>query len=554
MIRLSRSPLSLVIASALLMQAGAVCADDLNIADEAAASLPTLPDLSNDQQLLRPLPHPAEIPERPPQGHQHERPVPKMSESAQIAPYDQSLFGPDPSYADKPYDAEAQLAIYGGKKAVIGPRPWLEWGYKMYQAGPLGQDGDGLGEKNPTRHQLLVYGDWRTAVASNDNGAISTDQIATRLNLDLDYRFTATERLHVLLRPFDRDGRFTRHEFGGNQRVLRNQRSELLANSVARSAFFEGDLGSLVSGWQNRYTKWDLPFAMGLTPMFFQNGFWMDDAIIGGAASITARNNANLDISNYDITVFAGFDDVNSPALIKGNGRLAQHQGAVAGVAGFFERHGAYIETGYGYVHDKEKRDGDYSYHNLTAAYTKRYAGKLSNTIRVMANVGQDPGANRPKTADGYMVVAENSWITSKPYTYVPYANFFYAHGTVQSLARDPGAGGPLKNIGIGFETDGLTGFPLLDDRARNTAGAALGLQYLFKLDQQLVGELAFTDQHRDDDNALPTDERRRQTALSVRYQRPLSKQWILRADAIKGWRRNAEDFDGIRIELRLKF
>jgi hypothetical protein len=39
-----------------------------------------------------------------------------------------------------------------------------------------------------------------------------------------------------------------------------------------------------------------------------------------------------------------------------------------------------------------------------------------------------------------------------------------------------------------------------------------------------------------------------------LRYQRPLSKAWILRADSIFADRDNAEDLFGIRVELRRKF
>ena len=114
--------------------------------------------------------------------------------------------------------------FYGGKRAVIGPRPALELGYKMYQAGPLAPDLTGItGEKNPARPQLLVYGDFRTAVAYNDLGAVNTAQAAARLNLDVDLRLTSTERFHAFFRPLDRDGRFTRYEFGGSQRDLIDQ-------------------------------------------------------------------------------------------------------------------------------------------------------------------------------------------------------------------------------------------------------------------------------------------------------------------------------------------
>lgn len=486
-------------------------------------------------------------------GESHHRPPVQMSAEATPVDYDASLFGPDPSYEDKPYDPEAQYAIYGGKRAVIGPRPALELGYKMYQAGPLAPDLTGItGEKNPARPQLLVYGDFRTAVAYNDLGAVDTAQAAARLNLDVDLRLTSTERFHAFFRPLDRDGRFTRYEFGGSQRDLPgNDDSELLLNMIAKTAFFEGDLGNIVSGLSDRYTRWDLPFAVGLVPLFFQNGIWADDAFFGAAATLPAKNSAALDISNMDVTFFVGLDEVSSKALPDANGNLDEHDGNLYGVAAFIERREAYFEGGYAYVHDSDDAGGDFSYHNLTASVTKRYAGKLSNSMRVLFNFGQEPGAGVSKTADGYLLLVENSLITHLPYTLVPYANFFYGNGRPQSLARDAGAGGPLKNTGINFETDGLTGFPLIDDNGRNAYGGAIGLQYLFNLDQQLVFELAMVEPKGDDAGRALQG---RQTAYGVRYQRPLSKQWIVRTDAMWADREGLDDVSGVRLELRCKF
>lgn len=54
--------------------------------------------------------------------HDAKKPV-EMSPEAQAAEVSRELFGPDPSYADKPYDVEAQLAIYGNKRAVSRPAP-----------------------------------------------------------------------------------------------------------------------------------------------------------------------------------------------------------------------------------------------------------------------------------------------------------------------------------------------------------------------------------------------------------------------------------------------
>ena len=76
------------------------------------------------------------------------------------------------------------------------------------------------------------------------------------------------------------------------------------------------------------------------------------------------------------------------------------------------------------------------------------------------------------------------------PSTLIPYANFFVGFGNPQPLVDGFGAG-ILKNVGINFETDALTGYPKLNDTGANAWGGAIGVQYLFNLDQQLIFEAA---------------------------------------------------------------
>src|SRR4029077_8019277 len=135
--------------------------------------------------------------------------------------------------------------------------------------------------------------------------------------------------------------------------------------------------------------------------------------------------------------------------------------------------------------------------------------------------------------------------------TLVPYCNLFVGVDHPQSVARDIGAGGVLKNTGILFETDGLTGYPTLDATANNTYGGALGVEYLFTLAQQLVLEAA-TVQVMDAPSQRVTPGA--QYGAGVRYQLPLNHSWILRADAMYGWRDNNSNVAGARIELRYKF
>lgn len=112
---------------------------------------------------------------------------PVIGAGARKVEFDNSAFKADPDYEDKPYEQEAQVNIYGGKTAVDAQRPIVELGTPFYQVGPLGQGTNVVGQKNLVFGHLYVFGDWRTAVAYNDNGnGDEVAQIATRANLDVD--------------------------------------------------------------------------------------------------------------------------------------------------------------------------------------------------------------------------------------------------------------------------------------------------------------------------------------------------------------------------------
>ena len=117
----------------------------------------------------------------------------------------QNAFRPGPKYENK-YDADEQLDIYGGKSAVEPPRPLLEIGREQYTSGLYDESSTLLGGLNPLLPGLSIYGDWRTAVAYDKNNGKDIAQIATRLNLDVDFKFTATERIHAFFTP-DSGGR-----------------------------------------------------------------------------------------------------------------------------------------------------------------------------------------------------------------------------------------------------------------------------------------------------------------------------------------------------------
>jgi hypothetical protein len=216
-------------------------------------------------------------------------------------------------------------------------------------------------------------------------------------------------------------------------------------------------------------------------------------------------------------------------------------------VTAFIDAFSGYIETGYGLVQgDDDQADGQYT-NFVTAAYTRRYANTLSNSTRVFANFGNGD------EDEGFALISENSLISGLPSTLLPYANFFIGAGNPQPLVDGNGAG-ILKNVGINFETDALTGFPKLNDTGSNAYGGAIGLQYLFNLDQQLVFEIATVQPYGETVAGIGVADP--QYAAGIRYQIPINKDWLFRADATYQVTDNpdVEDNFGLRAEFRRKF
>lgn len=451
-------------------------------------------------------------------------------------PFSPETFAPTPKPA-APYDPQQELAVYRGKYAVPVQRPWVEFWRPFYGPGIYPPASDLFGKTNLLFPHFYVYGDYRTAVGVNRNQAGNARSWATRLNLDMDLRLTATERIHGFMGPLDKNNQFTRLDFTDDVRF------ETVTDAKFDTLFFEGDAGAITGGLTGIDSPFDLPFTFGLVPLLYQNGIWMEDAVLGAAFAIPARNSPALRWSNYDATFFVAGDQITSDAF-RGSNSAAE----AIGTAWFIEAYNGYIELDYAYVHDDVGQQR--SYNNFAVAYTRRYFSRISNSVRFLSNFGQDLPAEQ-RTADGYLLILENSLISSAPNTFVPYCNLFYGSGRPQSVARAAGSGGILRNTGINFESDGLTGYPTLDPTAANTYGAALGVNMLgANFRDQLVLEMAALGSYGDAFRRVPGD----QYAAGFRYQRPLSYRCLVRTDTMYGFLRNAPDIAGTRVELRWKF
>jgi hypothetical protein len=252
-----------------------------------------------------------------------------------------SDFSPDAIDPNLPYDPGSQMGIYQGKTLNATQRPLLELGRPWYQLGQLSPGSSILGQHNNLVPQLLVYGDFRSAIASNHQGGNGTTLSALELNLDFDLQLTATERFHWFMSPLDNGQNNTGYVFD-------EDRFATQVDGQLDFGYFEGDLGALVGGATNKTLPFDFPFAIGVMPLLMQNGIWMEDAFLGVAATIPARNSAALNISNMDTTFFAGFDKISSPAFINDDSAAK-----MIGSASFIEALNGYIELDYAFLDDR---------------------------------------------------------------------------------------------------------------------------------------------------------------------------------------------------------
>ncbi len=467
-------------------------------------------------------------------------PAPFADSHGCLVPYHPNDFTPSP-YGPTLQDPCAEALIYRGKYPVPVQRPWLELGRPLYTSGIYPPASSFFfGETNLAAPHFYVYGDYRSGVGINQNQSGAARSWANRLNLDMDLKLTSTERFHAFMGPLDRNNDVTRLDFSDSGNIQFVDRTDLRLDTL----FFEGDWGAILAGREGTYSSFDLPFTVGLIPLVYQNGIWMEDAAIGAAFAIPSRNSPRLTWSNYDITFFALTDQLNTDAFA-GDANAAE----AFGTAWFIDAYEGYIEADYAFIHDDV--GGHRSYHNAAFAYSRRYFSRLSNAIRYITNFGQSLPRDQ-RTADGYLFLIENSLISSDPVGLVPYANFFCGTGRPQSVARAAAAGGVLRNTGINFESDNLTNYPTLDATGNNTYGAAIGLNMLgANISHQLVLEAAaLAATGNSQFRSAPGD----QYAFGARYQKPLSHRWLFRADAMYGWLRNAEDVYGQRIEFRWKF
>ena len=301
--------------------------------------------------------------------------------------------------------------------------------------------------------------------------------------------------------------------------------------------FFEGEFGELFPKLDPEDSgAYDLGFAVGRQPIFFQEGIMFNDTI--DAFGI-----------NRDTVQFRGVVDMRVLGLFGWNqiGRDDNDEDETAYVLGLFtetDLRASTVNVDLAYIvsdqSDGGKGDGFY----VGIAATQRF-GLVNTSFRINGSWAIDN--KNAAISDGYVVMAETSYTPAGGQNVV-YLNGFAGIDHYSSASRSPSAGGPLGRVGILFAAPGLgrIGAPI-SNRADEVTGGALGYQMFFNGGRtQLIAEAG----GRKDTSSNGTDA----YGIGFRFQQAVAARHVLQVNAFGVNRENESDVAGSRVEWRIRF
>ena len=357
------------------------------------------------------------------------------------------------------------------------PALLIEWGENFLGEGNL-QQGFELPTGAVWAPALWVFGTLRSAVQTIDTG--SNDRIsdwANRFDLFANLQLTATEKLVVGIRPFDknRPGQFSGYRFEGNAGGEGEGWLDF-TNGNIRTLFAEGDFGSLFPNLDKQGTTWlDFGFTVGRQPLIFQDGILLNDTqdSIG-----LVRNNVRLPgVSNLRASLLYSWDSVNRGATgISGAGEDEKDLDQF-GLFTSWDTEFKTINADFIYTLDSDDdalvEDGDGVYAGVSIA---ERIGRYSLTWRANGSYAVEEESNL--VTNGALLSTELSW-TPHGSDDTIWINPFVSIGNFTQAGRENiDGGGPLAALGILFASPNIGAFGSeLDNKANDNAGAAIGYQ-----------------------------------------------------------------------------
>ena len=385
-----------------------------------------------------------------------------------------------------------------------------------------------------------VYGNYRTAFNYFDDGR--NDEIvewANRLDLFGNLHLSGTERLLIGVSPLSEEGRFSGYTFEPD----RNEGSDNEFNTDLTRLFFEGEIIEIFPGLDPRDRGiFDIGFAIGRQPLFFQEGIMVNDSEVDGLG--ITRDTVIIPGLSVDtrLTLFYGWDEINR------DDNREDEEAQLLGlfVEGDWGRSTVQIDAAYVDSENDSGRDRD-SFH-FGIGSTQRVA-LFGRTVSAAVRLNTSEALDRETAAasDGTLLFGEFN-LTPHGTHDVVYLNAFWGEDRYSSALRDETAGGPLGQTGILFAAVGLGRYgSALSNQADNVAGGSIGRQFFWDGERKQfmfeVGGRAGTEDTTAD-----------QAAIGGRYQQALGKRFIFRVDGFVSTQENADGGSGLRTELLMRF
>ena len=449
-----------------------------------------------------------------------------LTQSAAGAPPSDDDHADDGHPLDEFPDEEIPLKLDGFPER---PQPILELGAPFLAPGEIGG-----GFELPTgavwQPSLLVFGTYRSALQTYNDGNQTITEWANNFDLFANLQLSGTERVLFGMRPFEHSGEFVGYTFNPDEDEGWNDEfSERITH-----LFFEGDFGEIFPGLDPEDSKsLDWGFSIGRQPINFQDGMLINDSLDG--VGIT-RNTVLFDGgSDLRATFFWAWDDID---------RNDNEQDGEANLFGLFNEIDfpeSTLALDVVYVQDNDSvADGFF-----IAASAVQRIGTTSTTFRILnsSSIHEDTDAVR----DGTLLFSEISW-TPHHTDDIVYLNAFLGIDEFSSAARDPLAQGPLGRVGVLYEAVGLGNYGApLGNRPDDSVGVAIGYQMFMDDDRrQIVFELGARQDIDDSDRGA--------VAAGMSFQQAIGRNMILRSDAFAAGYEDAGPGFGIRFEILWKF
>ncbi len=381
--------------------------------------------------------------------------------------------------------------------------------------------------------QLLVWGDFRTALQAYDTGdsAEAASEWANRLNLFAQLKLTGTERILLSVRPLDKEGDFSGYKFRPEDGTEGDVDG---LNGRLRTLYFEGDFGEIFPNLDPEDTRrLDWGFAIGRQPVFAQEGILINDNI--DAIGIVRNSIRVKGASNTRITGLFGWNNVNR------NNNVRDDDAVLYGLLTETDFPLSTVDIDLVYV---DASDSSGSGYFLGLSGVQRF-GHVDTSLRYLYSNADE--ADSASVGTGSLVFVEISGAPLTTHNNL-YFNGFWGVNNFSSAARDVDTGGPLGRAGILFAAVGLGTFsPALNNRAGDVIGGSLGYQMYFAHGrQQLILELG----SRNETEGTKTSS----SAVGARYQLAMGRHTIFVLDGFVGDHDDNGMNNGARVELRVKF